>query len=79
MRGEIEKRRLTRFVFDRNLLYEVSLSLADICTLQLHLFFYIHLEMFVLQVSGDNKRDSQAWYWGDGGDLQKAGEQTGPG
>ena len=34
--------------------------------------------MFVLQVSGDNKRDSQAWNWGDGGDLQKAGEQTGP-
>ena len=33
--------------------------------------------MFVLQVSGDNKRDSQAWNWGDGGDLQKAGEQTG--
>ena len=64
MRGEIEKRRLTRFVFDRNLLYEVSLSLADLCT-----FFYIHLEMFVLQVSGDNKRDSQAWNWGDGGDL----------
>ena len=76
MRGEIEKRRLTRFVFDRNLLHEVSLSLADLCTLQLHLF-YIHLEMFVLQVSGDNKRDSQAWHRGDGGDLQKAGEQTG--
>ena len=33
--------------------------------------------MFVLQVSGDNKRDSQAWHRGDGGDLQKAGEQTG--
>ena len=34
--------------------------------------------MFVLQVSGDNKRDSQAWDRGDGGDLQKTGEQTGP-
>ena len=34
--------------------------------------------MFVLQVSGDNKRDSQAWHRGDGGDLQKTGEQTGP-
>ena len=39
MRGEIEKRRLTRFVYDRNLLHEVSLSLADLCTLQLHLYF----------------------------------------
>lgn len=45
----------------------------------LYLFFlYTHLEIPVLQVSGDNKRDSQAWHRGDGGDLQKTGEQTGP-
>ena len=40
MRGEIEKRRLTRFVFGRNMLHGGPLSLADLCTLQMHLYSF---------------------------------------